>query len=260
AVGVARAGVDVEPPRAAGPGAVEVEGGDARLLILEEGRAEVAVGGVHPRPEVHGGLPTEVVVDVRAVRGPDVRVAKAPQAGRMVQQPVPVAREAGGAFVAAAVDERPEVHRLAPRGVLAGAAGHPEVVAALAAGAVRAEVQAQAVLGDTRPQLARRGVDDRAEVDGRAPRAELAGERPGFQGFEAQFARGRSRVRVASVHGRTLLFRAVCDTRNTPAGRARRPSARAMVDSGSVPATVSGRVSLAGSACRGPGRGFAGRR
>src|SRR3972149_2814496 len=124
---------------AAGPVAGEVDAGLPRPLLRDR-RAELIAGAVQLTAEVFGSAPAG---SLRAGHV-DVGAAAAAGAGAHEEEPAVLDRR-GAEVVGAGVNGRAGVDRGAPGGSRAGAAGDPAVDAALAAGAVRSHVEAEAV-------------------------------------------------------------------------------------------------------------------
>src|SRR6266702_7977083 len=152
----------------------EVEGRDARRLVLEVRRASVLKGRVDDAAEVLRGLPA-LRAGVEAVVVPvgdkEVRVAAAPASGTVEVHLVPIRGEGRGQIHPGRIDVGPQVLRGTPRSTDAVSVRDPDVEHAEPSWAVGADVQAQAILRDRRVIVVVWGIDDRAEVRRRAPRA-----------------------------------------------------------------------------------------
>src|SRR5262249_31775671 len=133
--------------------AIEIDAGDARFAVVEEGRRVVVQAGqVDVWTEVHRRTPAEVVIYVLAMRDPDLGRARWPRWPRATEeQPVPVGREVWSERVGGSVvDVWPEILRRSPRVVEAIALGNPNVAYFKTSWAVRGYVKTEAIVRDSR--------------------------------------------------------------------------------------------------------------
>ena len=170
--------IDVRRARGAGaawPRAAEVEV-FSPVLTQERRRPQVRLRTVDLAAEVDGRLPSEIVAGVATVRDIHVGIAAAARTVADEVEGVRIRGEDGAEVVAAGgVDRRRELLRNRPRSIEARPLREPDLASA------PGEVERQPVLRDGDTGLARRRVDDGAEIDrwrpvGKDLRADRQGE------------------------------------------------------------------------------------
>src|SRR5262249_40376286 len=126
--------------------------------------------------EVLRRLPRKIVAPVLAMGDVQVHGACGAAAARTVAvevEPMTVGSKVHRKIVARGVDVIAEILRRAPVCIEAGPLGNPDIEFPECAGAVRAVVQAQPILGDRWMLVVQTGVDRGAEIDWRGPVREL---------------------------------------------------------------------------------------
>src|SRR5262249_32587494 len=103
------------------------------------------------------------------MRGPDVHTAVPSWPRAVKKQPMAVTRKGRAKLHGRSVDDRSKILGRFPGIIHAGTMRNPEVIGAVAAGAVRADVETQAVFGKSRMLIIKRAIDYRSQINRLAP-------------------------------------------------------------------------------------------
>src|SRR5947209_1025794 len=135
------ADVNVVTTQSAGPVTPEKQERHAEAVVREVARARIVGRRIDRRPEIDGRLPGEVIMDLLAVRDPDVKTAETTRSSDAVEKhPMTVARELRDCLEDCRVNRRAEIHGWPPVVVDAGSVRHPYVRTTEPACAKRPEV------------------------------------------------------------------------------------------------------------------------
>src|SRR3989440_10611644 len=122
------ADVNVVTTQSAGPVTPEKQERHAEVVIREVARARIVGRRIDRRPEIDGRLPGEVIMDLLAMRDPDVKAAETTGSSDAVEEhPVTIARELGDRLEDCRVNRRAEIHGWSPGVVDARSLRHPDV-------------------------------------------------------------------------------------------------------------------------------------